>query len=269
MDEQTETMKEEQLRAAIGPNAHYVAETGSTNELLQQMAAAGAPAGTLVLADFQRTGKGRLNRRWRAPAGTSLLFSYLFRPDWPASRAPWLTMMAGLAAVEAIEEMTAHLAPALKWPNDIMLATGDGWAKVGGILLETVISEDRLEQAIVGMGLNVNIPKAALPATATPATSLLLAKGGPVARLPLLSRLVARLEHHYEAAGRGESPQPEWNERLLKGAVVMASGGGAGRLTGRMLGTDEWGRLLLETVDGTVHTVAGGDITLRPAGRGE
>ena len=262
------TMNEQALRDAIGANAHYVAETGSTNELLREMAASGAPAGTLVLADFQRTGKGRMNRRWEAPAGTSLLFSLLFRPDWPAVQAPWLTMVAGLAAVEALAETTSRLAPALKWPNDIMLPAGAGWAKVGGILLETTVNGDELAQAILGMGLNVNIPEEKLPATATPATSLLVATGRPVARLPLLSEVVARLKHHYEAACRGESPQPAWNERLLTGEQVVARSRGK-RLVGRMLGSDEWGRLLLETEDRTIHAIAAGDVTLRPGGHGE
>lgn len=257
------------LRSALGPHTHYFSETGSTNDLLREMAVAGAPAGTLVLADFQRTGKGRLDRRWHVPPGTSLLFSLLFRPGWPAIHASWLTMMAGLAAVEAIAAAlpapaASSLQPALKWPNDIMLPVTTGWAKVGGILLETSVTGDRLEQAILGMGLNVNIPPEALPETASPATSLLAATGRPVARLPLLLTLVQRLDHYYQAASRGESPQPAWNERLLTRERVVQISGGGETLTGIALGTDEWGRLLVKTTDGEVHAFAAGDVTLRP-----
>jgi BirA family biotin operon repressor/biotin-[acetyl-CoA-carboxylase] ligase len=144
-----------------------------------------------------------------------------------------------------------------------MLPDGEGWAKAGGILLETVIREGRLEQAILGMGLNVNIPQEQLPVVALPATSILVATGRPVARLPLLRRIVERLGDHYKAAGEGKSPQPTWNERLLTGNRVVVSGGGRETLTGTMLGTDKWGRLLLETEAGTVHRIAAGEVTLR------
>lgn len=257
------------LRAALGPDAHYFPETGSTNDLLREMADAGAPGGTLVLADFQQTGKGRLNRRWQAPPGTSLLFSLLFRPGWPAVRASWLTMIGGLAAVEAIAAALAapessSLIPALKWPNDIILPDAAGWAKVGGILLETTVTGDRLEQAILGMGLNVNIPPEDLPETTVPATSLLAAGGRSLARLPLLVTLVQRLEHHYQAACRGESPQPAWNERLLTRDRPVAVSASGRTVTGTAAGTDEWGRLLVETADGEVYKFAAGDVTLRP-----
>lgn len=257
-------MNEQSVRRMFGANAHYVAEIDSTNELLRKMAVAGAPAGTLVLADFQRTGKGRMNRRWEAPPGTSLLFSLLFRPGWPAIQASWLTMIAGLAAVEAIAVVADPLSPALKWPNDIMLPVDAGWAKVGGILLESTVSAERLEQAILGMGLNVNIPGEELPAAATPATSLLVATGQSVARLPLLQQVLERLTHNYEAACRGESPQPAWNRRLLTGEEVVVTDGAGQRLRGTIQGTDEWGRLLLETADGTLHKMAAGEVTLRP-----
>ena len=113
----------------LGRTLHFFPVVASTNEVLYELALAGAPAGSMVLADFQTAGKGRLGRRWEAPAGSSLLFSLLFRPGWPAAQAAWLTMMAGLATAEAVAGLTGVVV-GLKWPNDVMIHTADGWRKV-------------------------------------------------------------------------------------------------------------------------------------------
>jgi BirA family biotin operon repressor/biotin-[acetyl-CoA-carboxylase] ligase len=249
----------------LGRRLHYLPVTTSTNAVLATLAADDAPAGTLVVTDYQERGRGRRLRHWEAPPGTSLLFSLLFKPDWPAAQASWLTMLSGLAAVAAIED-SSNLHVALKWPNDVMLATAGSWRKTGGILLETEIEGNRLRQAIVGVGLNVNMKAHQLPDAPTPATSLFVAGGRAISRALLLARFLQALEQGYGAAAAGASPQPAWNERLmLRGEMVMIRDE-AHTLRGEVLGTDEWGRLLLRTADGTVRHVAAGDVTLRPPG---
>lgn len=252
----------------LGRSCHVYDTLPSTNETLKEMVAAGnsgqPPAGTLVLANYQSAGKGRLNRHWQAPAGTSLLFSLLFRPDWPPQQATWLTMMAALAATEAIEAETG-LTASLKWPNDVLLGSAPNWRKVGGILLEGELAEDRLPSAILGIGLNVNLTADQLPPAAFPPTSLLIASGRPVSRLALLATLLQRLESHYEAAQQGHSPQPAWNARLITlGRRVTASQHPADPpLEGMVEGTDEWGHLLLRDDDGRLHLLAAGDVSLQ------
>ena len=247
----------------LGRPRHVVARLGSTNTTLKEMAEEGAPAGTLLITDYQETGKGRFDRRWEAPAGTSLLFSLLFRPGWPAQRAPWLTMCAGLAAVEAVEA-AVDLRAGLKWPNDVMLATAGGWRKMGGLLLETELEGDRVQRAVLGIGLNVNIPPEALPAAG--ATSVMAACGEATPRLPLLAALLGRLEEYYEAAVRGESPQPAWNRRLITRGQRVRVSGGPQRVEGTAEGTDEWGRLLVRDDEERVHVIPAGDVTLREEG---
>lgn len=247
----------------LGRPVHYAARLGSTNTMLREMADEGAAAGTLLITDYQAAGKGRFDRRWEAPPGTSLLFSLLFRPGWPARRAPWLTMCAGLAVVEAVESETG-LGAGLKWPNDVMLKTGGGWRKLGGLLLETELEEDVLKLAILGIGLNVNIPAEQLPAPG--ATSLLAARGEATPRLPLLATLLARLEGHYEAADRGESPQREWDRRLIILGQRVRVSGGRETVEGMAQGTDAWGRLLVRDDEGRVHAIPAGDVTLREEG---
>jgi BirA family biotin operon repressor/biotin-[acetyl-CoA-carboxylase] ligase len=241
---------------------HYIPAVDSTSTTLQEMAATGAPAGTMVITDYQRKGRGRLNRRWEAPAGSSLLLSLLLRPGWKAEQAPWLTMVAGLAAVQAVEAQTA-LAAGLKWPNDVMLQSDAGWRKTGGLLLETEVEDGRLRQAILGVGLNVNIPARQLPEATTPAISLLVASGRPLPRLPLLVAFLRRLEALYEAAAAGESPQPAWNERLIMRDQLVRVDLGDAVLSGVAEGTDAYGRLLLRDDSGVLHTIAAGDVSLR------
>ncbi|MDX1614874.1 MAG: biotin--[acetyl-CoA-carboxylase] ligase [Candidatus Promineifilaceae bacterium] len=248
----------------LGRQLHLVGSVGSTNDLLQEMATAGATHGTLVLADYQHAGKGRRGRRWHAPPGTSLLTSVLFRPDWPAARAMWLMMIAGLAAAEAIEAV-AGITVGLKWPNDLMVAPQGSWLKVGGLLLETALAGGSLHRAVLGTGINVNIPDRQLPAAAVPAASLLSATGRMTSRLDLLSSYLQRLEQRYEAIVGGQSPQPEWNRRLIVlGQSVSVSGEGDEQpVMGLAEGTDDAGRLLVRTEAGRLYAFAAGDVTLR------
>lgn len=251
--------------AWLGRPAYFRAETHSTNDELHELALAGAPAGTLLVADYQTQGKGRLNRRWEAPRNTSLLCSLLFRPSWPAERASWLVMIAGLAAAKAIQTVTG-LKVALKWPNDLVLGGETGpWRKVGGILLSATFSNGQLAVAILGTGINVNIPGELLPQATMPPTSLLLALGRPVSRPDLLASYLAHLEDHYQAADSGHSPRAQWQDRLITlGRTVTVRGSEpAHSISGVAEATDDWGSLLVRDAAGRLHTITAGDASLR------
>ena len=248
----------------LGRAYRYAAGLDSTNEQMKRWAADGAPHGAVLLADYQSAGRGRLDRRWDAPPATSLLLSVLLRPAaWPAERGAWLTMLAGLAAAEAIEAV-AGLPARLKWPNDVLVEQDGQWRKTCGLLLDATLDGERLATAITGIGLNVNIPAEALADFATPATSLLAAGGQAVLRRVLLVELLARLEGHYAAADAGQSPVAAWSARLeTVGQTVTVTAGSAARLAGVAEGVDEWGRLLVRDAAGQRHTIAAGDVTLR------
>jgi len=253
----------------IGGNYQYLESTGSTNDLLKKQVTAGDPAhpphGTVLLTDYQSQGRGRLDRRWEAPSGTSLLFSILLRPYWLGDRLSWLTMLAGTAIVEAIETETT-LSASLKWPNDVVVRRNEIWHKVCGILLEGhIVAEQRLAYAVLGIGINVNIPPELLPNTAQPSTSLSTVAGRSISRLNLLVTLLRRIEILYDRADRGISPQDDWNRRLITiGQRVEVSGSGQGTpLSGIAEGTGEWGQLLVRDDNGQLHTIVAGDVTLR------
>ncbi len=250
----------------IGRNYRYIESVGSTNDLLkQEVADANPPAGTVFLTDFQSTGRGRLDRRWEAPPGTSLLFSILFRPDWPGERLPWLTMIAGTAVAKSIEAETG-INTFLKWPNDVIVKHHEIWHKVCGILLEgQVMPSAHLAYAILGTGINVNIPEAQLPKAALPATSLSTVLGRQVSRLNLLITLLQQVEDLYELADQGESPQQAWENRLntIGQKVEIFSSAREKVVSGFAEGVGEWGELLVRDDSDQLHKIMAGDVTLR------
>ena len=149
MDLSAQAIRSALTTQRVGRPTLYFPNTSSTNDVAHEQAAAGAAEGLLVVADEQTAGRGRLDRAWRAPPGTSLLMSLLLRPPIPTHQAGQLTMCLGLGAVEAIETVTG-LQPALKWPNDLVLAG----RKLAGMLSELRFDGDRLAYVVLGFGLN-------------------------------------------------------------------------------------------------------------------
>ena len=174
------------LRGRFGREYLYAERCPSTQRLIPP----DAPEGTVAVAEEQTEGRGRLNRRWEAKAGTSVLCSVLLRPQVDPARLPELTLVGARACAAAIEEL-AGLEPALKDPNDVLV----GGRKVAGVLGEA--SEGRV---VLGIGINANATAEELPrATRLPATSLRAELGTPVDRAELLVLLLERLERQYEA----------------------------------------------------------------------
>jgi BirA family transcriptional regulator, biotin operon repressor / biotin---[acetyl-CoA-carboxylase] ligase len=173
------------LRGRFGREYLYVPSTPSTQRLL----APDAPEGTVAVADEQTEGRGRLGRRWDAPAGTSVLCSVQLRPKVDASRFPELTILGAEACAEAIHSLTG-LAATLKDPNDVLI----GGRKVAGVL-----GESDAQRVVLGIGINANVPADELPGEVRiPATSLLVETDAAVDRVELLVELLAALERRYD-----------------------------------------------------------------------
>jgi BirA family biotin operon repressor/biotin-[acetyl-CoA-carboxylase] ligase len=181
------------LRGRFGREYRHVESCASTQRLL----GAEDAEGTVAVADEQTEGRGRLGRRWHAPAGTSILCSVLLRPSIPAERWPELTLVAARACAEAVTTATG-LATAVKEPNDVLI----GRKKAAGVL-----GEAREGYVVLGIGINVNVPASQLPPRADiPATSLLEESGHHVPRAPLLAALLERLERGYRAWLQSSEP---------------------------------------------------------------
>ncbi len=242
----------------------HLPSTTSTNDVARDLAARGAPGGTIVVADYQTAGRGRMGRRWLAPPGTSLLCSILFRSPLGLESLPNptdLTMLCALAAADAVEK-AADLPVSLKWPNDLVVVRGASWRKLGGLLAETGISGDRVEFVIVGVGINVNVPADALPDLAPDATSILAETGRETERDLLLDHFLNEVASRYERWRAGERPWAEWAARLATLGRPVRVVTAEGERRGVAEGVDEEGTLLLRTPDGTLHRIRVGDVFL-------
>lgn len=248
----------------------YLPRAGSTNDVAKDLASQGAPEGIIVVAEEQTAGRGRMDRRWIAPPGSSLLCSILFRPDLSPDRATRLTMLSSMAAADAVERVTG-LRVLIKWPNDLIVASGDAqaslgrWRKLGGILTETGMVGAGLDFAVVGIGINVNVPRDELPDLAPNATSLLVESGREVDRSVLLAELMEGVALRYEHLRRGHNPRAEWSTRLATLGQRVQVTTMEGVLEGLAEAVDEDGALLLRTADGAVHRLVSGDVTLSGA----
>jgi BirA family biotin operon repressor/biotin-[acetyl-CoA-carboxylase] ligase len=250
----------------FGRNLVILPRTGSTNDVAKELAVQGAPEGTVVLADEQTAGRGRMGRRWSAPPGTCLLCSILFHPNLPPTQTQWLTMLCSLAAANAVEQV-AGLPVALKWPNDLIISSPQSrtWRKLAGLLTETTTEGDQIASVVVGIGINLNVEPEVLPTLAPDATSILAETGQPVDRVTLLAAFLAGIEQRYEALQAGESPHQEWAARLATLGQSVRAVTPSETLIGVAESVDEDGVLLLRTSDGTVHRLLSGDVTLARA----
>jgi BirA family biotin operon repressor/biotin-[acetyl-CoA-carboxylase] ligase len=251
-----------------------VAETGSSNADLIAAAGAGAAEGTVLVAEAQTAGRGRLGRRWASPPRAGLTFSVLLRPNGvPAALLGWLPLLAGVAAAASVGAVAAVDAT-LKWPNDVLV----GERKLGGILAERAGAA-----VVVGIGINVWQTRADLPPGAA-ATSLALAAGaGTTGRAPgaggqglrerLLACLLDELRRWYESWRGQASPgdadacglRQEYVRRCATlGREVTVTMPGAEPLSGTATGVDGAGRLEVRTAGGLVAVTAGDVVHVRP-----
>ena len=252
----------------IGRPLEVVGEVGSTNDRVMAAGRDGTPEGLAVIADRQTAGRGRLGRPWASLAGVGLYTSILLRPAVPASQAPLLTLVAGLAVAEAIEGV-AGLAPRLKWPNDLLV---DG-KKVAGILTETASLESRVSYVVVGIGINVRHDAQDLPEELrTTATSLRLATGREISRGELAAEIYNRLDWWYRefSDGRCQIILARGRERsaILGSSVDVLAGDE--RWSGLAVDLDADGSLLVREQGGTLRRVVAGDVSIRMiSGRAE
>ena len=211
-----------------------LAEAPSTNLVALEAAEVGAPEGLVVIADFQTAGRGRLDRRWEAPAGTALLLSALLRPlDLPPARRYLVLAATGLAAREACGRLGSPL-PDLKWPNDLMV----GDRKLAGIIAEALG-----DAVVVGVGCNVS---------SAPSGAAWLEESGPVDRAELAAGLLAGLDRRL---GRWEEVADEYARTCSTIGRRVRIETAAGVVTGRAEAIDPEGALV---VDGRAFSV--GDV---------
>ncbi len=245
----------------VGRRLQVVAEIGSTNDAVMAAGQAGEPEGLAILADRQTSGRGRRGRSWASLPGVGICTSILLRPPLSPLQAPLLTLMAGLAAADAIATV-ARIDPVLKWPNDLLL---DG-RKAVGILTEMTTTGQRIGHVAIGIGINVHQRREDFPDTVREtATSLDLAVGRPIDRGGLAAALYDSLDRWYaNVCGDGTSA-------ILRAARVKTATLGkpvtvdAGDLQwqGTALNLDEDGALLVRDARGAIQRVLADDVSIR------
>lgn len=242
----------------IGKEILHYAEVASTNTLAMDLARTGAVDGTVVIAETQTGGKGRLGRTWASPAG-NLYVSVVLRPAVPISKAPLITLMGAVAVASGLRRQCGVPA-GIKWPNDILLSG----KKVSGLLTEMSAEPDRIRHIVLGIGVNVNMDCRALPPEVRRmSTTLAAAVGKRVDRTALLRTLLAELDLWYRRFLQNDGEVlAAWKElNVTLGHRVTVRGGGATQ-EGLAAGVDAEGRLMLKLDDGSLRQVAAGDVTI-------
>jgi BirA family transcriptional regulator, biotin operon repressor / biotin---[acetyl-CoA-carboxylase] ligase len=232
----------------------------STNNLAKKLALKGAPHGTLVLAEEQTAGKGRLDRKWLSPGNENLIFTILLRPPLSADNIFPLTMILAVSAIDAIEAMTG-LNVLIKWPNDLYVNR----KKLAGILTEFSVRDFSVEYVIIGLGLNVNWMPGEKDGILYPATSILAESCMRISRNELLTGILTRFEISYGKLIRGgvDELHTRWNElSLIIGMDVDVTSIGE-VIKGRVKAIDREGALILENSTGEETRILSGDVSLR------
>jgi len=243
----------------VGSQVLAVKEVDSTNELAKRYFQNNAPEGMVFLAEFQSKGKGRSGRAWHSPSGAGIYLSVLLKPSIPAIQIPPLTLMAGVAAVKAINDFSP-LPASLKWPNDILL----NGKKLGGILCERVSNEGRWG-VVIGIGINANQKRDQFPEELRDlATSLCLENGEAVDRTALVISILKRLDQEYQVFLKEgtETLTKNWTQLtdMLGKPVRLAHGDRL--ICGTALRLDDQGRLVIRTQDGQERAFGSGEVTL-------
>ena len=239
----------------IGRNVCHYPEVASTMDAARALVRERAAEGTVVTADRQTAGRGRLGRTWLTPAG-SLALSVLLYPK--LSELPSLIMLASLAVADAIRNATG-LEAQIRWPNDVLIRG----RKVCGILIETDVSRGKVRYAIIGIGVNVDVPAEVLAEVRPPPTSLSAELGRAVSRLAFARALLREMDRRYLELRSGGSLFEAWRDRLVTLGRRVRVTSGEGVFEGVAESVDRDGSLSVRTGDGRLTRVVAADVTLK------
>ncbi len=230
----------------------------STQDELRRLAEDGASEGTLVIAEQQTSGRGRMGRSWISPAGKGIWMSLLLRPPIPLPLTPQLTLLAAVALSRAISRVVP-VTIGIKWPNDLLV----NGKKISGILLESAAEDERLRYVVVGMGISANLDPEDYPEELLlKAVSLKMASGNSVNRTDLIASILEEFELLYELyLEQGFGPvRALWEAHavtLNKQALLQTP---QGPVQGVPRGLDDMGGLQVELEDGSYRTVYSAEV---------
>jgi len=239
----------------IGKKIHYFDYLTSTMDLAMQLGIEGAVSGTLVLAESQSKGRGRLGRDWFSPKYKGIYLSLILRPEILPAACPILTLMSAVSICEALKD-AVDVDVQIKWPNDLLMHN----KKVAGILTEMNAEVDKVNFVVIGLGLNVNNDKKSLIAGAT---SLKEQQGVEINRVVLLQEILCKLESNYyllENKGSSEIINKWRNFAVTLGMRVKVDYQNK-RIEGQATDIDSDGALLIRKDSGVIQKISSGDVT--------
>ena len=246
---------------AIGQkDIHHFEQTDSTNKRAKEIAAVGAAEGTLVVAEEQTQGRGRLDRHWFSPAGQGIYASVVLRPALPPSEATRLVLLAAVAVAETLISATG-LKATIKWPNDVLVAG----KKIAGILTELAMEMDAVDYMIIGLGLNVNIRADELPEDIRGrATSILAETGNPFSRPLLLRHILESFENCYDQLMTSgfEPIMARWRDLADMLGRTVSVQTRSGHYRGLVIDFDHDGFMILQDDHGHEKRIISGDVTI-------
>ena len=241
-------------------NLYYFNTIDSTNTRAKQMAAEGAPHGTVLVADCQTGGRGRMGRSFHSPAGSGIYLSVILRPECPAQDLMHLTCAVAVAAADGIEFATG-LRPGIKWTNDLVV----GQKKLGGILTELSLdSQGNAEYAIVGIGINCNQHAEDFPGDIREiATSLHLCTEKRIDRSSVVAQILVALEKMSKTLHDTDAVLARYRSDCITIGKEISLLRGDEIRHGKALDVDESGALVVKFSDGQTQTVQSGEVSIR------
>lgn len=243
----------------LGKNHICLEETESTTLVIKALAKQGAVQGTLVTAEYQSAGRGRLGRKWETPKGSSIAASLLLRPDFLPEKAPMLTLLMGYSAAKALNRMGASCQ--IKWPNDLVIGT----RKICGILTEMGLNGNQVDYVTIGFGVNVSQEE--FPEEiALIADSLTHACKREFDRKQVLAEILKEFERNYERFTQSPSLEPfcdGYNNLLVNRNKTVKVLDPEEPYTGTAIGINAQGELIVEMEDKSRRTVFSGEVSVR------
>ncbi|GAB2692134.1 biotin--[acetyl-CoA-carboxylase] ligase [Paenibacillus thermoaerophilus] len=249
----------------IGRSWKLLETVESTQTVAQQWVQDGAKEGSIVLAEQQTSGRGRMGRQWHSPIGKGIYMSMILTPRVPMTLLPQITLLTAVALCRTMRKQTGVDA-GIKWPNDILA----GGRKVSGILLESSAEDERIRHVIAGVGISVNLEASDYPEELRAiATSLRIESGKTVDRAEFLAAFLNEFETLYDAYHRdGFGPiRSLWEALSVTLNRPVAVNGPQGTIEGVAEGLDDLGALLVRKPDGTLERVMSGEIPIVPGPR--
>ncbi|MBL7156674.1 MAG: biotin--[acetyl-CoA-carboxylase] ligase [Candidatus Omnitrophica bacterium] len=243
----------------IGSEIHYYETVGSTNNIAYELATEGAREGTVVIADEQTKGKGRLGREWVSPSEGGVYISCVLRPDILPNEVPKITLVAAVSAVKTIRQFSG-LKALIRWPNDILISD----RKAGGILVELKAEIDRINFAILGIGLNINTSRRLLPKGATSIKEE-SKSSSDFSRVEFVKVLFKVLEKEYlkfKEDGFRAIRNDLKSYSCTLGRFVSITISGKRKFHGKAVDIDKNGALVIRLENGSHETFLTGDVTL-------